>query len=71
MLKLQGYDFEAEYISLQNNISDRNPTNDTEVEMNALDTQVNQTISYAIPIPLTIDDNYQPSFKNNEKRTLV
>ena len=46
-------------MSSQNNISDylsRNPTNNTEVEVNVLETQVNQTINYAMPIALTIDD---------------
>ena len=58
-LKLQGFDVEGEYVSLQNNTSDclsRNPTNNMEVEVNALETQVNQTIHYAMPVALTIDD---------------
>ena len=48
-----------EYVSSQNNISDylsRYPANNTKVEVKALETQVNQTINYAMSIALTIDD---------------
>ena len=33
-----------------------NDNKDKEVEVNALETQVNQTINYAMPIALTIDN---------------
>ena len=73
LLKLQRYDFEAEYVSSQNNISDylsRNPTNNKEAEVNPLKTQVNQTINYTMPIAPMISKKEQlPTqiYQNNEK----
>jgi len=60
LLRLQGYNFEAEYVSSQNNISDyfsRYPAIiSTRKEINTIENHVNYMIHYAIPDALTIDD---------------